>query len=301
MVARALLLATVVLLAASGGVAQEFEPRTYAVAPVNLNFVALAYGYASGAVLMDPALPVDDVQGDVNLVVARYVRTLSLFNLPSKVKLVVPWSSGFWDGFVEDEFRTRSATGLGEARIVVETIFHGAEAMTSEEMRQFKPGIAVGARLQVIAPTGDYDNTKAINLGANRWGFIPEIGFSTPVGKWSFEAAVGAWFFTDNDNFYNGLRLEQDPLVVAKLHAIRNIRPGFWWALAAGYGYGGRTYVDGEARATIQRNWRVSAMLAYPITPAAGISVTVATGGNAGAGTDFDAIAVGYQIAWGGG
>ena len=95
-VARALLLTTVVLLAASGGVAQEFEPRTYAVAPVNLNFVALAYGYASGAVLMDPALPVDDVQGDVNLVVARYVRTLSLFNLPSKVKLVVPWSSGFW-------------------------------------------------------------------------------------------------------------------------------------------------------------------------------------------------------------
>ena len=55
----------------------------------------------------------------------------------------------------------------------------------------------------------------------------------------------------DNDDFL-GARLEQDPLLVAKFHAIRTIRPGFWWALAATYGYGGRT------RSTASRGTRFS-------------------------------------------
>ena len=280
--------------------AQEFEPRTYAVAPVNLNFIGLSYGFATGGVFLDPALASEDVEGDVHLVVTRYVRTLNLFDLPSKVKVLIPWSSGYWDGFLEDEFRTRSATGLGDARVIVETLFRGAKVMTRQEMKGYEPGVVFGARLQVIVPIGDYDNTKAINLGANRWSFVPEFGLSTPLGKWGLEAAVGAWLFTDNDDYFNGRRLEQDPLLVAKLHAIRTIRPGFWWSLAAGYGYGARTTVDGIPRATTQRNWRLFAMVVYPITPQQGVSVSIGSGGNSGAGTDFDAITVGYQFGWGG-
>jgi hypothetical protein len=292
---------TLLLAQAALGVAQEFEPRTYAVAPVGLNFVGIGYGFATGGVFMDPSLPVEDVDGDVHLVVARYVRTLSLFNLPSKLKVVVPWSDGHWEGILEDDFRTRDTNGLADARIVIETLFRGADAVTPQEMREYTPGTVFGARLQVIIPTGDYDNTRAINLGTNRWTFIPEVGLSKPMGKWSFEAAVAAWFFTDNSDYFGGHLLEQDPLLVAKLMAVRDIRPGLWWSLAAGYGYGGRTYVDGVGRDTIQRNWRIFAMVAYPLTPKQGLSLSIGSGGNAGAGTDFDAITVGYQVAWGGG
>ena len=289
-----------VLLSAAIGPAQEFEPRTYAVAPVGLNFVGIGYGFATGGIFMDPALPVKDVDGDVHLVVARYVRSLSLFNRPAKVKVVVPWSSGHWEGTVEDDPATRDATGLADMRIVVETQFSGARPMTPEEMRTYKPRTVFGARMQVVVPTGDYDNIRGINLGANRWAFIPELGLSTPAGKWSIEAAMGAWFFTDNDDYFNGRFLEQDPLLVAKFLAVRNIRPGLWWSLGAGYGYGGKTYVDGVPRDTIQRNWRLFAMVAYPITPSQGVSLSIGSGGNYGAGTDFDAITVGYQFAWGG-
>jgi hypothetical protein len=41
-------------------------------------------------------------------------------------------------------------------------------------------------------------------------------------------------------------------------------------------------------------------MVAYPITSAQGVSVTIATGGNQGAGTDADGITVAYQFSWGG-
>ena len=281
--------------------AQEFEPRTYAVAPVGLNFLGVGYGFASGAMFLDPALAGHDVEGEVQVAVAKYVRTLGLFNRPSKLKLVVPWSDGHWDGFIGGEFLTRDASGFGDVRMVVETLFSGAEVMTPEEMGNFRPRTVFGGRLQVIAPTGAYDNSKAINLGGNRWSFVPEIGMSTPLGKWSLEAAVGAWLFTDNDDYVNGRHLAQDPLLVATLHAVRQIRPGFWWSVAGGYGYGGRTRVDGVPRATIQRNWRISAMVAYPITAHQGLSLSVGSGGNYGAGTDFDAITVGYQYSWGGG
>ena len=278
--------------------AQEFEPRTYSVAPVGMNFFAIGYGFATGAVFMDPALPVDDVDGQVHVVVARYIRTLEAFGRPAKLKLGLPWSSGHWDGFLEGEFRTRDATGLGDLRITFETLFAGAEIRTLAEMAEYTPGTVWGARVQAILPTGTYDSSKAINLGANRWGVIPEIGFAHPVGKWSLEGAVGAWFFGANGDFFGGQRLKQDPLLVAKFHAIRSIRPGCWWAVAGGYGYGGRTFVDGVKRATIQRNWRLSAMVAYPIRPNQGISLAVVTGGNYGAGTDADAVSIGYQVAW---
>jgi hypothetical protein len=164
-----ILVALAMLTAAAGTVqAQEFEPRTYAVAPVNLNFVGIGYGFASGSVFMDPSLPVGDVKGDIHLVVTRYTRSLSLFRRPSKVKVTLPWSAGDWDGFVEDEFTTRSATGLGDARILVETLFLGAAVMAPQEMQDYEPRTVFGARLQVSAPTGEYDNTKAINLGTNR-------------------------------------------------------------------------------------------------------------------------------------
>jgi hypothetical protein len=60
-------LAGIVLLAVSGvGEAQEFEPRAYAVAPPGLNFIAAAYGFANGAVFLDPSLPAKDVDADVH-------------------------------------------------------------------------------------------------------------------------------------------------------------------------------------------------------------------------------------------
>ena len=289
------------LVSAVVGVAQEFEPRTYAVTPVGLNFVAVGYGFVTGAVFMDPALPVDDVDADIHVAFTRYTRSLNLFNRPSKLKVLLPWTSGDWSGTLEGLDAERHATGLGDARLVIETLFAGAPVVDPSGMPADARPTIWGARLQVVAPTGDYENDKLINLGSNRWTFIPEIGFAHSKGHWSFEGALGAWLFGDNDDFFNGRHLEQDPLLVAKVHAIRTIRAGFWFAFAGGYGYGGRTYVDGEARATIQRNWRLVAMVAYPLTPKQGLSLSIGTGGNAGAGTDADAITVAYQVAWGGG
>ena len=41
-------------------------------------------------------------------------------------------------------------------------------------------------------------------------------------------------------------------------------------------------------------------MVAYPIRPNQGVVLSIGSGGNFGAGTDFDTISVGYQFVWGG-
>jgi len=40
-----------------------------------------------------------------------------------------------------------------------------------------------GGSLVVSMPTGQYDGTKLINIGTNRWAFRPEIGLSQPLGR----------------------------------------------------------------------------------------------------------------------
>ena len=83
----------------------------------------------------------------------------------------------------------------------------------------------VGTSLTVTGPTGEYNGTKLINLGTNRWGFKPEVGVAVPKGPWDFDAYFGVWLFTDNDNFYPGGRIRSQERVVG-LRATRVTHSG---------------------------------------------------------------------------
>ena len=50
--------------------------------------------------------------------------------------------------------------------------------MPVQEMRKWKQKTLLGVSLKVLAPTGQYDPTKLVNWGTNRWAFKPEFGYS---------------------------------------------------------------------------------------------------------------------------
>ena len=293
---------TLVLIAAIPvvGAAQEIEPRTYANTPVGLNYLAFGYSYSTGNVFMDPSLPIEDVDARVNLILPRYIRTFNLFGSPAKIKALVPWSSGHWEGFLEDEFRTRDVSGFGDARLGLDVLLVGAPVLERSEFAAYEQKSVVGLRFDLVIPTGVYDPSKLINLGSNRWAVHGEVGLSKTFGRWTVEAAGGAWFYSDNDDFFGGMELSQDRFLVAKVNVVRSIRPGFWWAVGMGYGQGGRTLVDGVPRNTTQKNWRITAIAAFPISKNQGLSVSLISGKTFQAGPDFDVIAVAYQFGWGG-
>jgi hypothetical protein len=263
-----------------------------------MNFLAVAYSYSSGAVFMDPALPIEDLDGRLNIALARYIRTFSLFGASAKVKALLPWSSGHWDGLVEGEFRTRDASGFADARLGLDVLLVGAPVLEPANFSSYEQKSVVGLRFDLVMPTGLYDPSKAINLGSNRWAFHSELGWSKAIGKWTLEVAGGFWVYTDNRDFYGGNTLAQDAFFVAKVNFIRSVRPGLWWAVGTGYGHGGQTFVNGLPRDTKQKNWRLTAMVVFPLAPTQGLSLTAASGRTFQAGPDFDVIALAYQLAW---
>ena len=290
------------LLRTSSVAAQELDVRAYANIPIGVNVVAVGYAYNQGNIALDPNLPVEDLDARIHAAFARYVRSFSLFGLPSKVAVSVPTASGDWEVVVDGEFRSRDVTGLGDARIAVATIFAGAPALKKSEFVGYRQGRVFGASLDVSIPTGDYDSAYAVNLGTNRWWLNPEIGMSQPLGeKWILELAVAAAIFGTNGDFYGGVTLKQDPFVALKGDLIRTFRPGFWLAVAAGYGWGGTTTIGGLSSESDQSNVKVGVTLVYPLKSNQGLVFNLASGFTFRAGPDFDTIAVAYQFSWGGG
>jgi len=278
--------------------AQELEPRSLTNVPVGMNFAVLGYGYAQGNILMDPAVPIEDLDAKLHTVVAAYVRSINIFGLAGKVDMVIPWASGDWEGNYTGIDTSRSVSGLGDARIRLSVNFMGSPALKGGEFLNYKPEGISGLSLQVIAPTGQYNPDKLLNLGSNRWVFRPQWGFSKYLNNWILEAYISAWFFTKNTNFYGGNELKQNPLGTIKLHLIRSFYKKWWISFGAGYGLGGQTYINDEERDSRISTIRVGLTFAVPIGKHHTIRLNGLSGIRLEQGSDFDAIAISYQYRW---
>src|SRR5678815_891064 len=94
--------------------AQDLEPRAYSNSPTGLNFLIAGYGYATGSVLTDPAVPLDNVSNDAHVGFLAYVRTLNVFDKSAKCEVVVPYGSLFAKGVLADMPRERFVTGFSD-------------------------------------------------------------------------------------------------------------------------------------------------------------------------------------------
>ena len=294
------LVTALVVASALPALAQEIELRAYANAPTGMNFVALGYGYQTGGVLFDPSLPIEDVRAEIHSGFLRYTRTFGLLGKAAKLKASLPVSSGDWRGVVGGDERERETSGLGDTRVTLEVDLLGAPALAPRDFAGYRQTTIVGASLSVIAPTGEYDPSKLINLGSNRWSFRGEVGVSHALGRFILEGTAGLWYFTENDDFFGHKRLEQDPFYSLNVGAIYSVRPGLWVGVGVARGQGGSTSVEGVQGDTEQRNWRFSVVCTYPVSRRQGLSLTAGTGKSEAAGSDFDQYALAYQFAWGG-
>jgi hypothetical protein len=75
-----------------------------------------------------------------------------------------------------------------------------------------------------------------------------------------------AAFYTDNDEFFNGNKLEQDPLYIIHGHLIYTFRPGLWVSASAGYDYGGENTINGVKKDDNKQDVGWALSLAYPLS-----------------------------------
>ena len=277
---------------------QVLEPRLYSNAPTGLNAVAFGYSYSIGSLEFDPALPIEDADGNGSVIPVGYVRTFGLAGKSAKLEVVLPIAWGHYEGFLEGEFRTRDLAGIADPSFRLAVNLIGSPALGPREFRDFRQGTILGVSLQVRPPLGSYEPDKLLNLGTNRWTFRPEIGLSQVWRKWFFELAGAVWLFTDNNDFFGGQLFEQQRLSAVKGSIIRGFKPGLWAALSVGYGTGGKTIVEGIPRNTFQKNWRFMASVSLPVRPGQAIRLFAISGIRQRVGSDNDVFGALYQITW---
>ena len=277
---------------------QELEPRNLTNIPIGVNALVGGYVYSAGNILLDPALPIENLKSNLHTFVFGYLRTINLFGLSSKIDVVVPFALGDWDYTFEEENVHRKIDGFGDPRIRISINLFGAPAVDKTNFKNYKMKTIVGFMLQVITPFGQYEPSELINLGSNRWNFRTNIGVAHALGEWILEAYLGAFLFTDNSKFLNDSNLKQKPLLTAKTHIIRSLSNWGWISLNIGYGLGGRTEINDVQRDTRISTFRFGLTFSYAIDKKNSFKLTILSGKRVEKGPDFDAIGLAYQFLW---
>src|SRR4249919_1217471 len=281
--------------------AQDAEPRSYTNTPVGLNFLIAGYLYSQGKIAFDPQLSIADAQFHAHTEALAYVRSLDVGGKSAKFDVILPYSSFSAHALVDGQPRERQMSGFGDPRFRVSVNLFGAPALSVKEFANYQQDLIIGVSLQVSAPVGQYDNSKLLNLGNNRWSFKPEFGISKAVGPWTFELAPSVTFFTDNTDFIGGNTFAQAPFYAVQGHILYTFQSGAWLALDGVYFSGGRTSLNGVKSDNEQRNTRAGFTVAWPIDRRNSLKLSASTGVTTRTGSEFSAVAIAWQYRWGGG
>lgn len=288
---------------ASACPADELEPRRWAHLPINTNFLGAAYAYTDADISLDPVLKLDDVQMKMHTWGAKYIRTFSLFDKTARIGFLQAYQDGEWTGLLNGQPAKAKRTGLTDSLLRFAINLYGAPPLQGEEYRTYRgtkeTETIVGAGISLQLPTGEYMDDKLINLGSNRYTFRPQVGVVHTRGKWSVETTGIVAFFSDNDEFFNANKLEQDPLYTLNSHLIYTLRPGFWASLSGGYNYGGISTVNGIEKDDRKQfvAWAVS--FGFPLSRHLGAKLSyIGTRTQESTGSDSDTFAAGLSAFW---
>ena len=281
--------------------AQQLEPRAYSNVPVGLNFLVAGYTYSTGGLATDPATSLQNAELEIHAPLLAYARSFDAWGKSAKFDAVL--AAGCVSGSAEANGVpvSRDICGGLDPAFRVTVNFYGAPALSLDEFRSYRQDLIAGASLQVVAPLGQYDPARLVNLGTNRWTVKPEIGLSKKLGALTIEGALGVAFFTDNDEYYVGRTREQAPLGSTQAHLIYEFPGGTWAAVNATYYAGGRTTLDGAKQNDELANTRLGITLALPVDRHNSVKLYASKGVSVRFGEDFSIVGAAWQYRWGAG
>ena len=285
---------------------QDLTPRAYLVTPLRGGAVTLSYAFNDGSLLFEGAVPIKDASARLSVPVFTLYHSLDFFGRSANVTASLPYGVGTFRGTVLGEPESIYRSGMLDTVLRFSVNLHGGPAMTLQEMRAWRPRTLLGASLKVVAPTGQYDPTKLINLGSNRWTFKPEVGYLRRFGHFELDAYAGVWFFTPNGDYFSRNafvqgthRQTQKPVAAFEAHLSYDVRPRLWFSLDANYWHGGRTSVVGlEIRITLQQCSRVGFTASVPLGRRQSLKLGYADGAYVRFGGDYRIVSAAWQYAW---
>lgn len=286
------------LLLAPAAAAQELEPGAYWPLPRGLNIVTVVDSLNVGDVAFEPSAPIDEASAAINTSTVAFTRGFGLAGRSAIASVAVPVVAGHIEGLYLGEPAEVGRFGLGDPRVKLAMNLYGAPSMTPAELGSYRMRAIAGISLTVVPPLGQYDSSRLINIGANRWSFKPELGLARTYGRWVVELMAGVWLFTDNTEFIGGRTRAQDPIVATQAHLTYRFKGGTWLAADANYYTGGRTTIGDRRNLDLQRNSRVGLTFSRVLRRRHSIRASVSQGAYTTIGADFTSVAFAYNYAW---
>jgi hypothetical protein len=212
--------------------AQDLSPRAYVVTAVHSNAINVTYSFFHGSILLDGAAPVTGATGTYSVPILSYYHSFSLLGRSANMNVSLPYAVGNFQGNVAGQPKQIYRSGLLDFTSRVSVNLRGGPSMPIEEFRQWRQKTLLGVSLKVLAPTGQYDPTKLVNWGANRWAFKPDLGYSKRWKNWILDSYAGAWFYTTNPQYYSPpvpKPQTQKPIGAFEGHLSYDVKPRLWF------------------------------------------------------------------------
>ena len=295
----------VLLLAGTGSaaMAQELEPRRWSHLPDGGHFLGGGLVVTEGDIVFDPVLRVEDVEVDMDTWALKYIYSFELFNKSARISLLHGHQNGVWSGLLDGVPTKIQRVGLTDSVIRFAINLMGAPPLSGPEYQTYRSAQAnetiVGLGVAVQLPTGEYLDDKLINLGTNRYTFRPQLGLVHSRGDWSYEVTGAVWLYSDNDDFFGGNNLEQDPFFFLQGHVIRSLQPGRWAGLSVGYGIGGETTINGLEKDDRKKNLAWAISYGFALSPTTALKLAYAgTRTKTSTGLDSGSLAILLSASW---
>ena len=287
--------------------AQDLSPRAYVITPLHSNAITLTWSFYDGSINYNGALPVSGATGTYSVPIFSYYHAFSFFGRSANVVAALPYAAGNFQGTVMGAGTHLYRSGLLDSVYRFSVNLKGGPAMPVEKYVKWRQKVLLGVSLKVVAPTGQYDPTKLINWGTNRWSFKPEFGYSQRWGgKWVLDGYFGVWFFTTNSDFWSrniyfaGTRSQsQSPIGALEGHLSYDFKPRLWASLDGNFWFGGKTTVNGvQDPLSEEKNSRIGGTVAIPITRHQSLKFSYSTGTYIRFGGNYQNVSAAWQYSW---
>ncbi len=240
------------LLVPTNGSAQGFGPRAFQLVPEKTNVLALYAYLLDGNRAVDPSVVIQGADIEIDLAVLQYSRAIDIKGNQAGIYAIV--SAGQIDGTVDlgNMALSDKNSGFGDIQIGATFGVVGSPTLTMGEYVKYKPGFSAGIITLFTLPTGQYDESHALNLGTNRWA--AQLG---TVLLWyqgdtlldprlrTFELVPTVTFYGDNDDPFGANISGQSAMFKLEGHITQNINQAMFLSADALYTYGGETTTDG--------------------------------------------------------
>jgi hypothetical protein len=215
---------------------------------------------------------------DATLALFGYARTFTLGGRSALFAVIEPMGRISGEVTTGGATVTETARGFGDPTLELDVNLIGKPAQKNlVDVLRYEQGFSLDLIADLAVPIGEYDHTRSLNLGQNRWygrvgaPVVWQLGPWVPGRRTTLELLPAVWLFGTNDDFV-GQTLETDPMFQVDAHLTRDLTERIWASLDGSWYTGGKATINGVPGEKLD-NLGFGVTLGYQINDNLGLTV----------------------------